>query len=126
MTPTLAGPARVMYPEEVYRLLDLPARRDRYGQLTSYKPDELSFMDDGACRDYDPGLFDTDTNKGRTARRGMVAVGSTTMKKKAQIDLAKSVCRLCPVLSECRAYITVYPEDEGIWAATLPEERRAA
>lgn len=122
----LAGPKRVTYPPEVYRALDLPMLRNRNGEIAAFHPDELKFMDDGACRAYDPGMFDTDTNKGNTAMRTRVVLHGEDMPKSRAIEIAKRVCRLCPVLEECRAYVAMYPQDEGIWAATIPEERRAA
>ena len=33
------------------------------------------------------------------------------------------LCGLCPVLVECAAHIRRYPEGEGVWAGTIPEER---
>lgn len=122
----LAGPRPETHPAEVYRALELPTKTDRYGQTAAFKPDELLFMDDGACRDYEPGLFDTDTNKGHTALRGRVTVMGREMSKKAAIALAKSVCGLCPVQWECELFVTRYPQDEGIWAGMIPEERRPA
>lgn len=126
MSELLAEPRPVTHSTEVYRALELPIRKDRHGQTVAFNPDELLFMDDGACRAYSPDLFDTDTNHGRTRMRGTVVIDGKTMKKKAQIALAKEVCGLCPVLWECELYIERYPEDEGIWAGTIPEERRHA
>lgn len=105
------------------QVLDLPVRQDYEGHPASYNPDEVVFMDFGACKTVDPNLFNTETKRGRTALRGSVVIGGTKVKKREQIERARSVCRSCPVLSECAAFIKRYPEDEGVWAATLPEER---
>lgn len=112
-------------PPEAYRELDLPVLRDRNGATAAYRPDTTSFMSDGACRDYSPDLFDTDTNHGRTRLRGSVVIDGKTMKKKDQLALARRVCALCAVIDNCRAYIGKYPENEGVWAGTIPEERRS-
>lgn len=108
------------------QVLDLPVRQDYTGHPASYNPSEVVFMDFGACKTKDPNLFNTDTKRGRTALRGSVVIGGKKMRKRDQVELAKTVCRSCPVLDECAAFIKKYPEGEGVWAATLPEERRAS
>lgn len=43
-----------------------------------------------------------------------------------QISQARSVCARCPaaIFDECFAWALAH-EDEGVWAGTTPEERRA-
>lgn len=90
----------------------------------AYSPDESAFMYRGACRSYDPRLWDTDTRKGKTAVRGKsLIVGGTKISRAEAIEFAKNVCSSCPVRLECRAFIGNHPQDEGIWAGLLPEER---
>lgn len=122
----LAGPEQVTHSAAIYRALELPVLRDRHGQVASFNPDELLYMEDGACREYEPELFDTDTHRGKTAMRGQVTVMGREMSKRAAIELAKSICGLCPVLDECQAYVAMYPQNEGVWAGTIPEQRRRA
>lgn len=103
-----------------YRMLELPERG------VPYSPDEVVFMDFGACKGKNPVLFDTNTSKGRTAMRGTVTIGKKVISKSAAINAARSICESCPVIAECRAFIERYPEPEGIWAGMLPEERGQA
>lgn len=110
--------------EDFEKALGLPVRQDVNGQIAQYNPDELVFMDFGACRNEHPDLYVTDTNHGRTSMRGHVRVDGVYMRKSEQIARAKAVCLSCPVLDECREFIARYPEDEGIWAGLLPEERK--
>lgn len=104
-------------------VLDLPERRDRDGNAAEFNPDELVFMDFGACKNEDPNLFNTETNHGTTSLRGWVTYQGKRVRKSALLDQARDVCRSCSVLEECASFIKRYPESEGIWAATLPEER---
>jgi WhiB family redox-sensing transcriptional regulator len=41
-----------------------------------------------------------------------------------QSDIAKSICRACPLLNECFEYSLALNEPYGIWAGTTPLERR--
>ena len=107
-------------PDGVFRVLELPERG------APYDVNEAAFMDRGACRSHDPALFDTNTAKGCTSLRGSVRVAGEVLRKRDQIEKAREVCRACPVLSACAAFIKQHPEPEGIWAATLPEERGQA
>ena len=43
-----------------------------------------------------------------------------------RVQQAKAVCRACPVLAACTAWVGDNPQDHGIWAATTPSERRRA
>lgn len=106
--------------DDFYRMLELPQRG------APYSPDEVVFMDFGACKSQPPGLFDTNTAKGKTSMRGTVCIGGTTIRKRQQIERAKRTCAGCQVRDECLEFIQKYPEPEGIWAGLLPEERGQA
>ncbi len=63
------------------------------------------------CRDEDPELF--------------FPVG-TSGPALLQIAEAKSVCRRCPVVSECLDHALGSPgEDAGVWGCMSEDERRA-
>ena len=53
---------------------------------------------------------------------------STSGMKKTQIEsrtkAAKAVCRACPVKEQCYEFAVLNNEPYGIWAGTLPEQRR--
>lgn len=109
-----------------YRVLELPARG------AAYDPREIAFMGSGLCqgtdpatgRPYDPRIWDTNTNKGTSTGRGTVTVDGASRPKYEVIERARMLCIQCPVLHECYAFIMAHPEDEGIWAGLLPEERK--
>lgn len=65
---------------------------------------------DAACRKKDPELF--------------FPVGTTgpALRQEAQ---AKTVCRGCPVTSECLTWALTNGQDTGIWGNTTEGERRA-
>lgn len=105
---------------DFFRVLELPERG------APYNPNEVVFMDFGSCNGHEPALFDTNTAKGRTSQRGSVNLGGKSVPKKDAIAAAKGICRSCPVIGECMSFIMKYPEQEGIWAATLPEDRGQA
>jgi Transcription factor WhiB. len=60
-----------------------------------------------ACGDYDPELFYP------TSEANMAAV-----------EMAKSVCRRCPLRADCLSYALETGDDWGIWAGTTARERR--
>ena len=62
------------------------------------------------CRDEDPELF--------------FPVG-TSGPALLQIAEAKSVCRRCPVVSECLAWALESGQDAGVWGGMSEDERRA-
>jgi WhiB family redox-sensing transcriptional regulator len=62
------------------------------------------------CRDEDPELF--------------FPVG-TSGPAVLQIAEAKTVCRRCPVVSECLAHALGSGEDAGVWGGMSEDERRA-
>jgi WhiB family transcriptional regulator, redox-sensing transcriptional regulator len=69
----------------------------------------LAWMSQGACRSEDPGLFFPVSEIGPSLR---------------QVEQARAVCRLCPVLATCLRY-AMDTSQQGIWGATTDEERRA-
>ena len=40
------------------------------------------------------------------------------------IEFAAAQCLACPALRACREYVDAFPEPTGVWAATLPSERK--
>lgn len=69
----------------------------------------LGWMDRGACRQADPGLFFPLSLAGRGAW---------------QAEAAKAICGICPVRDCCLSYaMEILPD--GIWAGTTQEERRS-
>lgn len=107
-------------PADFFRVLELPERG------APFNPNEVVFMDFGTCKGMNPALFDTNTAKGKTSMRGRVTIGGHLVRKQDVVGLAKRVCAACPVRNECRSFIMKYPEQEGIWAGLLPEERGQA
>lgn len=63
-----------------------------------------------ACKEADPDIF--------------FPTGASTPLTK-QIAQAKSICRDCPVSSECLQWALEDPLMDGIWGGTTHSERRA-
>lgn len=42
-----------------------------------------------------------------------------------QIEEAKTVCRRCPVMEECRQWALETGQDAGVWGGLSEDERRA-
>lgn len=59
------------------------------------------------CRDKDPDLFFPARYEGRA------------------LDIARAVCRGCPLRAECAEWGIKAEPDHGIWGATTPAERKA-
>lgn len=106
-----------MITRERAQVLELPERG------APYDPDEAAFMSYGACTQVEPVIFDTNTIRGVTSLRGSVTLNSKRVSKSEVVQMARDVCNSCPVLADCRSFVTKYPEPFGIWAAMLPEER---
>jgi WhiB family transcriptional regulator, redox-sensing transcriptional regulator len=70
-------------------------------------PDDASWRDDAACRDADPELFFADP---RFAR--------------AQVKMAKLICRGCPVSTTCLSWAMASGQEHGIWGGLTEDERR--
>lgn len=62
------------------------------------------------CRDEDPELFFAVGNEGPAL---------------VQIAAAKSVCRQCPVVSECLTWALESGQDAGVWGGMSEDNRRA-
>ena len=75
------------------------------------------WMRDAACRDMDTEVF--------FPVRGSRDAADESVTR--QVEYAKTICRGCPVLDACRAYILSvdlrYENDFGIWGGLTPEER---
>ncbi|MBW0088792.1 WhiB family transcriptional regulator [Pseudonocardia sp. KRD-184] len=69
-----------------------------------------NWLDRAACRDVDPETF-FPTGAGRLTER--------------QETRAKSVCRRCPVRSECLHSAQLHASDDGVWGGLDAGERRA-
>ena len=70
----------------------------------------MDWRNDAACRDEDPELF--------------FPVG-TSGPALSQIAAAKTVCRRCPVSSECLTWALESGQDAGVWGGQDEDERRA-
>ena len=70
----------------------------------------MDFRHRAICRDEDPELFFPIGNTGPAL---------------LQIADAKSVCRRCPVISECLTWALESGQDHGVWGGMSEEERRA-
>ena len=62
------------------------------------------------CRDEDPELFFPVGNTGPAL---------------LQVEMAKSVCRRCPVTESCLQWALDSGQDAGVWGAMSEEDRRA-
>jgi WhiB family redox-sensing transcriptional regulator len=40
------------------------------------------------------------------------------------VERAKTICKSCPVLNQCREYALRSAEPYGVWGATTPRERK--
>ncbi len=54
---------------------------------------------------------------------------TTTSEDRAKVDTdklatARFICRSCPVQTQCLDYAITTNQTDGIWAGTLPSERR--
>ena len=70
----------------------------------------MDWRHQAACRDEDPELFFPIGNTGPAL---------------LQIEEAKSVCRICPVVEECLAGALESGQDSGVWGGLSEDERRA-
>ena len=71
--------------------------------------DYPDWRDEAACRDADPQLFFQD-GEIRSAR--------------AQVKMAKLICRGCPVSVTCLSWALASGEEAGIWGGLTEDERR--
>lgn len=70
----------------------------------------MDFRHRGLCRNEDPELF--------------FPVG-TSGPALLQIAEAKTVCRRCPVVTECLTWALESGQDAGVWGGMSEDERRA-
>lgn len=85
----------------------------------------LPVLEGASCRDVDPEIF------WETRQVGRPYGGATRIY--AAEKQAKALCRKCPVLEQCRAFIDDWEathamapgNDGGIWAGETPAERKA-
>ena len=66
------------------------------------------WRDDAACRDADPELF--------------FPVGDTRSVR-AQVKMAKLICRGCPVSATCLSMALASGQEAGIWGGLTEDER---
>jgi WhiB family redox-sensing transcriptional regulator len=74
-----------------------------------HDPDDMRWVPSAACIGRDPELF--------------FPVG-TSAAAATQTSLAKTVCRSCPVRSECLEWALMTCQDAGVWGGLDEEERR--
>jgi len=70
----------------------------------------MDWRHEAACRDEDPELFFPIGNTGPAI---------------SQIDEAKAVCRICPVVEPCLQWALDTGQDAGVWGGLSEDERRA-
>ena len=70
----------------------------------------MDWRHEAACRDEDPELFFPIGNTGPAI---------------SQIDEAKDVCRICPVVEPCLQWALDTGQDAGVWGGLSEDERRA-
>jgi WhiB family redox-sensing transcriptional regulator len=69
----------------------------------------MNWRERAACRYEDPKLFFPVGDGGLSVR---------------QVEEARTVCRRCPVLRDCRSWALHHAEYEGIWGGLTAAERR--
>jgi len=77
-----------------------------------YKPVDTSWHSRGACTQEDPELFHHPYDERGAARRH-------------RAELAKAVCRTCPVMMLCRQSALDQKERHGTWGGLSEDEREA-
>lgn len=70
----------------------------------------MDWRHEAACRDEDPELF--------------FPIG-TTGPAYDQTEMAKAVCRRCPVVDACLQWAMETGQDAGVWGGLSEDERRA-
>jgi len=73
-------------------------------------PGDWAAHPDRACAHVDPELF--------------FPVSEVAGRYDPAIQIAKALCRTCPVITPCREYALATPTLQGIWGATTDKERR--
>lgn len=75
-----------------------------------FTSDFHAWRDQAACLDADPEVFFPITTAGPL--------------HDATVNAARGICQSCGVLNDCLNFALAERIDDGIWAATTPEERR--
>ncbi|MEV6421740.1 WhiB family transcriptional regulator [Streptomyces sp. NPDC051662] len=70
----------------------------------------MDWRHNSVCREEDPELFFPIGNTGPAL---------------LQIEEAKAVCRLCPVMEQCLQWALESRQDSGVWGGLSEDERRA-
>ena len=70
----------------------------------------MDWRHDAACRDSDPELFFPIGNIGPAL---------------AQIEDAKQICQICPVMTDCLQWALETGQEAGVWGGASEDERRA-
>lgn len=70
----------------------------------------MEWLHRARCKDEDPELFFPIGTSGPAA---------------VQIEMAKSICMLCPVRSECLEWAMATGQEAGVWGGLSEDERRA-
>jgi WhiB family redox-sensing transcriptional regulator len=83
------------------------SRESPWGHAPVPRPD---WRQDAACRQLDTELFFPIGTAGAAA---------------GQIDLAKAICRSCPVRTPCLDWAMRHHQQYGIWGGTTEQERRS-
>ncbi|MCV7229175.1 WhiB family transcriptional regulator [Mycolicibacterium komossense] len=83
--------------------------RTQCSRLPAATEEAWNWQLQGKCRGESPEIFFPDDN-GRADRR-------------RQENIAKSICRQCPVLQQCREHALRTPEPHGIWGGMTASER---
>ena len=65
---------------------------------------DTNWMDDGLCRDLDPGMFFPSDGAG--------------------VDVARRICGECPVRGACLEFALRNRIDHGVWGGASERERR--
>ncbi len=63
--------------------------------------------------------------KDRAACKGRTDLFFLNRGDTTQMKRAKAICSSCPVINQCREYVTYNPERYGIWAGMTEKDRRA-
>jgi WhiB family transcriptional regulator, redox-sensing transcriptional regulator len=73
---------------------------------------EPAWQSRAKCRDHATEVFFPDR------------AGRTSLRQREEV--AKRICRECPVLAFCREHALRLPEDHGVWGAMTAAERNKA
>jgi WhiB family redox-sensing transcriptional regulator len=84
-------------------------RRDRSVKLPLPHEADWAWQLQGSCRDHSVETFFPDSVRGQAWIEA--------------VNLAKRICRSCPVIEDCRDFAVKTQERWGIWGALTPAER---